>query len=282
MTDASSSAPSATGFLGRNEFLLRRLHSLTGLIPVGAYMVIHLITNASVLNGAATYQGAVYQIHSLGNALWVIEWGFIFLPLLFHAIFGVVIIRGGLPNSSTYQYGANIRYTLQRASGMIAMVFILYHVFHMHGWFHFDWWMENVAGKWGGAKFAPYNATTTAAEAVQQSAIVSMFYFVGIVACVFHLANGVWTMGITWGVWVTPAAQRRASHVCLALGLLLLAVSMGAWGGFAFMSDSQLEQAEEVEQKMYDARVKAGELDEEESEHKRAKHSEPPLEARAD
>src|SRR6186997_3187330 len=106
--------------MARHEFLIRRLHSLSGLIPVGAYMVVHLLTNASVVDSPNAFQRAVYQIHSFGGLLPAIEWIFIFIPILFHAIIGVVIIRGGLPNSGTYRYGKNIRYTLQRATGMIA------------------------------------------------------------------------------------------------------------------------------------------------------------------
>ena len=116
-------------FLQRNEFLLRRLHSLSGLIPVGAYMCVHLLTNATVLDSPATFQKNVYSIHGLGKLLPLVEWGFIFLPILFHGIFGFVIIRGGLSNSSTYSYGNNVRYTLQRVSGMIAFFFIMWHVF---------------------------------------------------------------------------------------------------------------------------------------------------------
>ena len=58
-------------------------------------MVVHLLTNASVLDSPATFQKNVYSIHSLGVILPVVEWVFIFIPLLFHAIFGVLIIRGG-------------------------------------------------------------------------------------------------------------------------------------------------------------------------------------------
>lgn len=267
MTDYAS-----TGFLGRHELLIRRLHSLTGLIPVGAYMVVHLLTNASVLNGAATYQKAVYQIHSLGAILPLVEWLFIFLPLFFHTVIGVAIIRGGLPNTSRYQYGANIRYTLQRASGMVAMLFILFHIMQLHGLLHFDWWLDNVVRPWGGAQFAPYNATSTAAEAVQSSVMVSAFYLIGIAACVFHLANGIWTMGITWGAWITPAAQKRAGAVCTAFGVGLMAVSLAAWGGFTFMSDDQIEQAKQVEEKLWDAKVEAGELDKSKDGHKKAGH----------
>ncbi|HRX77514.1 MAG TPA: succinate dehydrogenase, partial [Pirellulaceae bacterium] len=77
-------------FLARHEFLIRRLHSLSGLIPVGAYMCIHLLTNASTLDSSATFQRAVYQIHSLGSILPLVEWVFIFIPILFHGIIGVV------------------------------------------------------------------------------------------------------------------------------------------------------------------------------------------------
>ena len=119
-----------TSFYGRHEFLIRRIHSLCGLIPVGAYMVVHLITNASILNGVETFQNLVYQIHSLGKALWLIEWGLIFVPLIFHGVFGVVIIMGGKSNTSNYPRAANVRYALQRISGMIALLFIFYHVFH--------------------------------------------------------------------------------------------------------------------------------------------------------
>jgi succinate dehydrogenase / fumarate reductase cytochrome b subunit len=242
-------APKGT-FLERNEFLLRRLHSLSGLVPVGAYMVIHLLTNASVLDGPATFQRRVYTIHSLGAVLPLVEWTFIFLPLLFHAIYGVLIVRGAAPNSSTYKYTNNVRYTLQRATGMIAFVFIFWHVFHMHGWLHSEWWERGVAQPLYGAIFRPYNAASTAAEAMQLSLIVPILYAIGVLSCVFHLANGIWTFGITWGVWVTPAAQRWANVVCLVFGLGLAAVSMGALGGFAFGVDPK--EAREVEDIMYE------------------------------
>ena len=61
-------------FFARHDFLIRRLHSLSGLIPVGGYMVIHLMTNASVLESPAAFQKNVYTIHSLGSLLPWIEW----------------------------------------------------------------------------------------------------------------------------------------------------------------------------------------------------------------
>ena len=256
------SAPSS--FLGRNEFLIRRLHSLCGLVPVGAYMVIHLVTNATVIESSEKFQIAVYAIHSLGSLLPVVEWGFIFIPLLFHAIFGVVIIKGGLPNTTSYAYASNYRYTLQRVSGMVAFVFIMWHVFHMHGWIHADWWINNVAKPYGGAQFSPYNASSSASAALQDG-LVAILYAVGVIACVFHLANGIWTMGITWGVWVSPAAQRRANFVCIAFGILLGIVGLSALNG---MRDLDYDEAVQGENQLYNSKIESGEI--KPSPHKRS------------
>ena len=56
--------------------------------------------------------------------------------------------------------------------------------------------------------------------------VVPFLYAIGVLSCVFHLANGIWTMGITWGVWISPAAQ-RANVVCAVFGVGLAAVGMG-------------------------------------------------------
>src|SRR5436190_15965889 len=221
-------------------------------------MVIHLLTNASVLDGPATFQLRVYAIHSLGAVLPLVEWTFIFLPLIYHAVYGVLIVRGAAPNSSTYKTTSNVRYTLQRATGMIAFVFIMWHVFHMHGWFHAEWWEKGVAEPLFGAQFRAFNAASTAAKAIQASIVVQILYAIGVLSCVFHLANGIWTFGITWGIWVTPNSQRWATAACLVFGLGLAAVSMGALGGFAFGVD--VKEAQQIEKAMYDAKVAAKEI----------------------
>jgi succinate dehydrogenase / fumarate reductase cytochrome b subunit len=231
-------------FFSRHQFLILRLHSLSGLLPVGAYMIVHLLTNATVLAGAATFQDQVDKIHALGPALPLVEWTFIFLPLIFHAVVGVLIIRSGISNTSSYRYVNNVRYTLQRATAWIALFFIFYHVFQMHGWFHNDWWRANVAGPLHGGQFDAEHATSSAALALR-SVVVQVFYVIGVLSCVFHLCNGLWTMGITWGVWTSPAAQRRATYVCAALGVAMAAISMGALVG---MTRANVDEAKAVEQ----------------------------------
>ena len=35
-----------------NSFLLRRLHSLTGIVPIGAFLIEHFISNSEATKGA--------------------------------------------------------------------------------------------------------------------------------------------------------------------------------------------------------------------------------------
>ena len=254
------STPS-NSFLVRHEFLIRRLFSLSGLVPVGAYMVVHLITNASLLDSTASYQKAVYQIHGLGVALPLVEWVFIFLPILFHGVVGLVVIRGGMPNSTTYRYGSNVRFTLQRATGMIAFAFILWHVFHMHGWLHFTWWTDNVTRGLRGGMFKPYNAATSLAEAMTFNVVVPILYAIGLLSCVFHLANGLWTFGITWGIWTTESGMRRAKWVSGVFGVLLAGVAVGAWLAPLRLEEDSLR----TEVRMFRDRFESGELNNESS-----------------
>lgn len=244
--------------LARHQFLLYRLFSLCGLVPVGAYLVLHLATNALVLESPAAYQRAVYSIHGL-PLLTVLEWTFIFIPILFHAVIGLVILAGSMPNATHYPYASNVRYTLQRATAIIALLFILWHIFHMHGWIHAEWWVESIRSfpePFSGANFRPFNAASTAAKALQSGLVVTL-YAIGVLATVYHFANGVWTAGITWGVWTTPQSQRGASYVCLILGILVGSLGLASlWG----MHTLPQEEAVEIEDDMYRSMIESRQI----------------------
>ncbi len=236
----STTSLSDDSFLGRYQFLLYRLFSLAGLIPVGAFLVVHLLTNSSVLAGAASFQARVDLIHSLGPLLPTIEWVFIFLPMLFHAVMGFVIIATGVPNVGSYSYMGNVRYTLQRVSAMIAFAFIFWHIAQLH-------WM---GAPLGGGQFDPHHAASSAAVALKPVAI-TLLYATGIIATVYHFANGLWSIGITWGLWTSPAAMQRANWLSIIVGVGLGAAGLGALGG---MRSIDVEKAKEVETRMYKAR----------------------------
>src|SRR5438067_13389906 len=82
---------------GRHHFLLRRLHSLTGII-FGGYLVIHLVVNATLIQGGVgdedVYQLQVNKIHAL-PFLWAFEWAFIYLPIIYHTLYGIWITLTG-------------------------------------------------------------------------------------------------------------------------------------------------------------------------------------------
>lgn len=227
-----SAAPQS--WADKHYFVIRRLHSLTGLAPLGVFVVVHLLVNASILVGPGEFQKSVGRIHEL-PVLMAVEVVGILLPLAFHSVLGLFIWFGGKSNAMDYRYGANVRYTLQRISGGVAFVFILYHVWHLH-------WL----GEWfGGSKFvfehdpASIESARTTAAAIQEAWWIAPFYALGIVATVYHLANGIWTSLITWGVTIKPASQRASGYVCAAFGVALTLVGLGALNGFRTFEDPE-------------------------------------------
>ena len=201
----------------RYHFLVRRLHSLSGIIPVGVFLCIHLSINAAFMAGPGAFQFAVDKIHSLNNLgiLKAVELVFIIIPIAFHAIVGIVIWLTSMPNPLQYRYGGNIRYTLQRWAGLAAVAFILVHLWHVH-------WVIP-----GGAEFDPHAAaeTTLAAMSAWWTGPV---YAIGVLCAVYHLANGVWTFLITWGIIIGPESQKRSGYVCVIIGIVLGLLGMGS------------------------------------------------------
>lgn len=223
-----SAAVSPQTPLQKHHFLLRRLHSLSGILPVGLFVCFHLFTNFQMVFG--TFQHEVEWIHSLPALLFSEIFG-IWLPIAFHAALGLAYTFGALPNTRTYRYGSNWRYTLQRATGMIALVFIVFHI-------------ATLRWKWtfGGLIDTPFVVTGVHDEhlSIASTAIafqgnstshfiaVTSLYVIGVYSVVFHWANGLWTAAITWGLTVSVAAQKRWGYFCLGLGLALGLFSAGA------------------------------------------------------
>jgi succinate dehydrogenase / fumarate reductase cytochrome b subunit len=187
---------------GRHHFLLRRLHSLTGLI-FGGYLVVHLIVNATIAQFGDHYQVQVNKIHDL-PFVWALEWGLIYLPILYHTVYGVWIILTGQPNVDRYPYPRNWLYTLQRISAVIIVLFMIFHVFALK------------VGLFGKAlSFDPHDAAYTIHRHMMTSFVVPwVIYPLGIIASCYHLAGGLWAAAITWGLAVSAGAQKRWGYVC--------------------------------------------------------------------
>lgn len=214
----SNTAPDLTVPLlgGRHHFLLRRLHSLTGIF-FGLYLLVHLAVNATIAQGGMVYQWQVNKIHEL-PLLPLVEWTFIYIPLLYHTIYGAWIILTGQPNTFDYPYVMNWNYLLQRISAVIIIFFVLFHVLS----FKYGLFGINFA-------FAPDRALATVGQHFDGSVFVTfVLYPIGIIASCFHLANGFYTAGITWGLTVSAGAQRRWAAVCTIIFIMTLIAGMVA------------------------------------------------------
>src|ERR1700735_719810 len=109
------------------SFLLRKLHSLSGIVPIGAFLIEHILSNFEALTGPAAYAAQVRFPNSL-PLVRVLEWGFIFIPLAYHALYGVYIALRGKSNVNVYPWAGNWGYLTQRITGIIALFYIGYHV----------------------------------------------------------------------------------------------------------------------------------------------------------
>jgi succinate dehydrogenase / fumarate reductase cytochrome b subunit len=203
---------------GYRHFLLRRLHSLTGLV-FGGYLIVHLLINATIAQGGGHYQQQVDKIHSL-PLLPLIEWSAIYLPIIFHTVYGIWITVSGQPNITHYPYAKNIFYVLQRISAIVIVFFMLFHVLSLkYGWFG------------ASLTFDPHNnnALRSVAAHMDRSFFITwVVYPIGILASCYHLANGFWTAAITWGLTISKSAQRRWGYVCLGLFLITFVAGLAA------------------------------------------------------
>ena len=81
-------------------FILRKLHQLSGIVPLGAFLLEHLYTNSKAAHpehGARHFNQAVADLQQIPYILFV-EITFIFIPLLYHAIYGLVITWQARPS----------------------------------------------------------------------------------------------------------------------------------------------------------------------------------------
>ncbi len=208
MTDSAS-------FLDRNHFLLRRLHSLTGVAPIGLFLIVHLLTNSTAFLDPAKFNHEVSWIHDLPYLIFI-EWFGIILPLLFHAGYGVFIAMTGRSNARQYGWVDNWRYTLQRVTGWIAFVFVIVHLFH----FRLRHWLGGANYQVVSTAESPFAATVAGFESL--TFLWVLLYSIGLIASVFHFANGICTFCITWGITVNERSRRGMNVAAGGLGVVML------------------------------------------------------------
>jgi succinate dehydrogenase / fumarate reductase cytochrome b subunit len=189
-----------------HSFLWRKLHSLSGIVPIGAFLVEHIVSNFETWNGPLAYAQQVKFLNAL-PLVRVLEWGLIFLPLAFHALYGVFITFRGRANVNVYPWASNWMYISQRVTGIIALAYIIQHV-----------WRQRFSGinlpEHPGAAFAKVQHELS-------NPWMLAIYVIAMVATTWHFAYGVWLFAAKWGITPGDRARKRFGYVCGAVGAAL-------------------------------------------------------------
>ena len=213
---AAGVAPLRAG-QGRS-FLWRRLHSLSGIFPIGAFLLEHFVSNAFATNGPNAYAEEVKFLTGIPFLVWV-ECLFIYLPILYHALYGFYIWYRGESNVGDYPWTGNWLYTAQRWTGIITLLYITYHVIDMR--------FTGVHLMNGGYQYAFSKVWYEFKEPLRVP-----LYLVGIVAASWHFSYGVWLFAAKWGFTVGQQARRKFGYVCLALAIALVGMGLYSITGF--------------------------------------------------
>ena len=187
------------------HFLIRRVHSLLGLLPIGLFLAFHMTLNLSARLGATQYDQIINTMRSFPG-IFIVELVIIFIPIAIHAIYGTWVVYTGQGNGWRYKYVRNWFYIIQRISGLYTVVFVITHVYLL---------------RLGEANFA-------ALQHFVSQPLGLMFYSLGVLFAIFHFTNGLWAFAITWGFTVGPHSQKVWIYI-----LSVVFVIMSAMGLFA-------------------------------------------------
>ncbi len=113
--------------LRESDFYIRRLHSLLGIIPVGLFLVQHLVINHFATRGPDAFNAASDFMGNLPFVLFL-EWFIIYIPLMLHAFYGVYISFTFKSNVKKYGTFRNWMFFWQRVTGVFLVVFIAWHI----------------------------------------------------------------------------------------------------------------------------------------------------------
>ncbi|MGW9855723.1 succinate dehydrogenase cytochrome b subunit [Staphylococcus hominis] len=200
----------------KNEFYLRRLHSLLGIVPIGAFLIVHLMVNHQATQGAEAFNKAAGFMESLPFLL-ATELILIYIPILYHGLYGIHIAFTAKENIGHYSLFRNWMFALQRLTGIIAFIFIFVHL-----------WQTRLQKLFFGKEIS-YDMM----HQTLQNPIWVIVYIICIIAVIFHFSNGIWSFLVTWGFLQSKKSQRIFTWVSLIIFLILSYIGVTAILAFA-------------------------------------------------
>jgi succinate dehydrogenase / fumarate reductase cytochrome b subunit len=192
---------------------VRRAFTLSGVVPLGAFIVLHLAFNARALWGDWAFASTVESLERIPG-LAVLESLLVFAPLVFHGALGLWLVATRRPLAPPAPYPPGLRIAM-RASGVGVLAFLALHLPAIR--FH-----ERSTRLGAGELATLLDAQlSTTWHGVPWQGLV---YLAGTACVTFHFACGL------WGFYATTRAgresalrRRRAAWGALGLGLLMWA-----------------------------------------------------------
>ena len=190
----------------------QKLFSLSGVIPLGAFLLLHLWTGAALLSSHAVYDRQVSFLHG-GPILGFLEIVLVLVPLVFHAGYG--LWRSVQPKRPGHGYDSDLMLVLERISGVVVLVFVVAHL-----------WETRMQTWTGGLLVGSYSTKLVEHLSSTSAGIpwIALGYLAGIAATVFHLVNGLTSFATTWGFAEAPASHRRARLLFRGAGILVFGI----------------------------------------------------------
>ncbi|MBI5710613.1 MAG: succinate dehydrogenase [Candidatus Eisenbacteria bacterium] len=214
----------------RTYFTLRRLHSLSGVVPVGVFLLEHFFTNSFAVQGPDAFNRAAEHLAEIPYVVLIEVFG-IGLPILFHMVLGLVIVTTGQANAAKYRYQNNWMYLLQRVSGLFLVAYILYHV-----------WTTRLSPEVMRGETDLFGMMS---DDLRSPGLFA-FYVLGVIAASYHFGNGLFGFAIHWGLATGRRAQRNVARLGLAVFLVLSLVGINSLLAFVHRPVRLFERAPET------------------------------------
>lgn len=213
LTHDQAAVPPDTRTVARG-FLLSRLGSLFAILPLGVWTVNHLWNQLAAFSaredGGRAWEQSV-EGHS-SNASTTLTFAVVLIPVLWHTVWGI----GRMAKTRPVLIGwfSNFRYWVQRLAAIGLLLFLGAHLWL--AWFH----PRFVEG-------SPEPFKEIAHEMRFHGPTLAV-YVLGVLAIAYHLANGLWSFSMAWGLTVSKSGLKWMERVSLLLFFVLLAIGWAA------------------------------------------------------
>jgi succinate dehydrogenase / fumarate reductase cytochrome b subunit len=190
--------------------LAARVFSLSGVLPLGAFLVLHVALNARALGGELPFARAVAWTERV-PLLGLFEGVFVFVPLAVHGAFGLWLVVTRRPFAVPSPYPRAVRIAM-RVTGVLVLAFLAMHLPEL--------------------RFRLYPARPEAAQLMTLLAedLSSLraglpwrgaLYLLGSACATFHFVGGLWGHFASTARATTERARRLAGWWAAAVGVAM-------------------------------------------------------------